>query len=399
MNDHKHAAGRPLLLVLDDEPDICMFITDVAGDAGFNCVSANSFEDFKNLYSPGASVVVVDLVLGESDGIEVLRYLAGCGCEADIIPISGYDGRTLNTAHELASALGLNVPGHLQKPIRLAQLEDLLARCGPRMAPEPRTPAAYTPTSVELKNALEEEQFELHYQPKIDIKTGAAVGFEALVRWQHPDNGLLSPASFLDGIESGGLMEELTWLVVRRSLRDYREIFSDVEPLPALAINMSADTLTDLGLPDKISMLAQKEHVPADRIVIEVTESGFMGELAKALDILARLRLKGIGLSIDDFGNGYSMLQQLRRVPANELKVDKSFVQSMDTKDSAVIVRKAIELGHEFGMDVVAEGVETPGQLADLKDLGCDTAQGFLFSKPLPPAELGGTYRSLSHST
>jgi EAL domain-containing protein (putative c-di-GMP-specific phosphodiesterase class I) len=323
------------------------------------------------------------------DGIELLRYLGEQGCQSGIVLMSGFDKRVLSVSEELAREMGLNVLGHFQKPIRFVDLERFLQRSSKNIAVlaspgEPDGPL----NEDELRSAIREDQLVLHYQPQIDIRSHLPVGVEALVRWNHPTRGLLNPDTFIATSESLGLIDELTWLVVKKALGDRRRLTKHGWR-PTLSINISAVSLRDLEMPEKfLSHAAAFETSPKD-LVIEVTESGLIKELRTALDILTRLRVRGMDLSIDDFGTGYSMLQQLKRVPANELKIDKMFVQAMEHDEEArTMVCKTVELGHELGMRVVAEGVETEEQLLRLSGMGCDIAQGYLFSHPVPLQEI-----------
>jgi len=379
---------KGLALVIDDDPDIRDFISDALDLAGFECIVSSSLDECMVNYTPTARIIFIDLVLGSDDGVEVLRYLANQECKAGIALISGYDSRVLNTTEELASAMNLNVLGVLEKPIRLAQLDTIIQKAEFPTATRRKESEGDVIHEDEMRRAVARDEFVLHYQPKIEMGTDRVVGVEALVRWDYPQRGLIYPDAFIPSLERLGLSDQLTWLTMNRGLVEYHHFNGVTDKALTLSINVSAYSLTDLGLPDKITALAAKHGVSPSLLILEVTESGLIREFTKALDILARLRLKSIRLSIDDFGSGYSMLQQLRRVPANEIKIDKSFVQTMDQNDSAVIVRKTIELGHELNMSVVAEGVETGDQLSRLKSFDCDIAQGYLFSKPLPASAI-----------
>jgi EAL domain-containing protein (putative c-di-GMP-specific phosphodiesterase class I) len=241
----------------------------------------------------------------------------------------------------------------------------------------------------ELRHAIERDEFVLHYQPQVALATGSVVGVEALVRWRHPQRGLIFPGDFISRLESLGLIDQLGWLVAARGLTEIGQFLrKDGAPL-TLSINVSAYSLHDLQFPDRFVSLAGKFGVPPARVILEITESGLIRELSSALDILTRLRMKQVQLSIDDFGTGYAMMQQLRHVPATELKIDQGFVRDMQSKnDARVLVQKLIEMGHELGMKVLAEGVETAEQLEMLRASGCDLVQGYFISRPLPPPEL-----------
>jgi EAL domain-containing protein (putative c-di-GMP-specific phosphodiesterase class I)/FixJ family two-component response regulator len=377
------------MLVIDDDSDIGEFVSEVARACGYFCDSVTNFDDFKALLGPDVSMIMVDLMMPGVDGIEVLRYLGEQGCQSGIILMSGFDKRVLSVSEQLARELGLNVLGHFQKPIRFVDLESFLNRSSKARAVHATPEEPGSPISAEeLRRAIQEDQMVVHYQPQMDIRSHVPVGVEALVRWNHPVRGLLAPDLFIALSESLGLIDDLTWLIVKKALGDRKQITKHGWR-PTLSINVSAVSLRDLEMPEKfLSHAAAFDTSPKD-LVIEITESGLIKELRTALDILARLRVRGMDLSIDDFGTGYSMLQQLKRVPANELKIDQMFVQAMEHDEEArAMVCKTIELGHELGMRIVAEGVETEEQLLRLGGMGCDIAQGYLFSRPVPLQEI-----------
>jgi len=373
------------MLVIDDEADVGEFIVAAAQGLGFDCRATTHADEFLAGLNPDVSLVMMDLMMPEVDGVELLRVLAKRGCRARIILMSGVGKRVLETAEELAQSLGLAVAGHLQKPFRLADLEGLLRKqvvrdVTPAVAQRPPIVA----TDDDLRRAIDRGEFILHYQPQMDMRSDRVTGVEALVRWQHPVHGLIFPDAFIGRAESLGLIDALGWLVAKRAMTEIKLFTgSDGAPL-TLSLNVSVHTLQDLSFPDKFVALAQAHGVSPANVILEITESGLIKELCSALDILTRLRMKQVQLSIDDFGTGFAMMQQLRHVPATEIKIDKSFVHDMHANDSArVMVLKTIELGHELGMKVVAEGVETAAQREFLRANGCDFAQGYFYSRPL----------------
>jgi EAL domain-containing protein (putative c-di-GMP-specific phosphodiesterase class I)/FixJ family two-component response regulator len=374
------------LLVIDDDPDMCALVVQAAAAAGYHASSATDFERFKADLTPDTSVVVVDLQMPEVDGIQVLRYLSTRDYASDVILISGYDKKVLKVAGGLAKALGLKVHAAIQKPVKAAALQELLARRreSEQAMPPAAAGAAHAYDRQALQQAIAGDQLRVHYQPRISIRTRELSGVEALVRWQHPARGLLPASAFIEAFESAGLIDELSWVVFRKVLADKRERLGGHAHL-AMSMNLSALSLRDLALPDKLlAMILDHGAAPSD-FFIEITESGLVSELHTALDVLARLRLKGMQLSIDDFGTGYAMMHQLQRVPASELKLDMSFVQAMLTDESAdTIVRKTLELARDLGMSTVAEGVETEAQARLLAEYGCEAAQGYLFGRPQP---------------
>jgi EAL domain-containing protein (putative c-di-GMP-specific phosphodiesterase class I) len=323
-------------------------------------------------------------MMPEVDGIQVLRYLSSQNYASDIVLISGYDKKVLKVAGQLAEALGLKLRASVQKPVTLKSLQEILSKRDDTKQPS-QTGARGSDSSTDpesLRRAITDHQLFVHYQPQYHIKSRKLAGTEALVRWQHPTMGVLPAAAFIGAFETAGLIDELTWLVVKRILAD-RKAWGSRNRNIAVSLNISTRSLRDLSLPEKLlSVITDHGGQPSD-FILEITESGLLSELHTALDVLARMRLKGFGLSIDDFGTGYAMMQQLQRVPANELKLDMSFTHSMLHDESAnIIVRKTLELAHDLDMHVVAEGVETGEQLRALAEYGCEVAQGHWLGAP-----------------
>ncbi len=242
----------------------------------------------------------------------------------------------------------------------------------------------------ELREGIGKGQLRVHYQPKCDAKTGLLVGLEALVRWQHPVRGLVPPDEFIPVAENTGLIGALTLEVLDQALREARALRDAGKPL-GVAVNLSVRVLTDLELPLQVAGLLGRWGVPAESLTLEVTESTIMVDPVRTMQVLGLLRDIGVVLSIDDFGTGYSSLSYLKRLQAHELKIDKSFVMSMaSNSNDAVIVRSTIELGHNLGLRLVAEGVEDAETWMLLKALGCDVVQGYYLSRPMPPEDLLG---------
>jgi EAL domain-containing protein (putative c-di-GMP-specific phosphodiesterase class I) len=232
---------------------------------------------------------------------------------------------------------------------------------------------------------MDRGELALHYQPKISLRTGDVCGVEALVRWQHPDRGLVPPDAFIPLAEHTGLIGPLTAYVLDAALAQTRA-WTDLGHQIQVSVNLSARNLLDENLPDTVAALLGRHQVPAHLLELEVTESAIMLDPERARRLLTRLNHLGIKLSIDDFGAGYTSLAQLKTLPVTELKVDRSFVLTMDTDPAnALIVRSVVDLGHNLGLTAVAEGVETQHVMDTLTEYGCDTAQGYHLSRPLPP--------------
>ena len=242
--------------------------------------------------------------------------------------------------------------------------------------------------AAELRRALDEKELVLHYQPKADLSDGRIVAVEALVRWQHPEHGLLTPDQFVPLAEATGLIRELTLTVLDEALHQQR-VWRDDGIDIRVAVNLSARDLYDLTLPASTAELLAKHDVPPTSLELEITESVIVADPMRARAILNRLSEMGVVLAIDDYGTGYSSLGYLKRLPIDEMKIDRSFVMQMaDDRNDAAIVRSTVELGRNLGLKVVAEGVETAAAWAHLKALGCDFAQGYYLSKPVPAAEI-----------
>ena len=380
------------IVLIDDDRVVGEIVSALAKAMGLECeVTRTPEEFFQHLGSDTqTTVILLDLVMPEMDGIEILRLLGERNCKARIILMSGINIRVIETAKKLAQSLGLSVVGHLQKPFPIGQLQELL---GANLAPEKGVADHAAETQIDIPDAdiyraIENDEFVLFYQPQINIATGIVTGVEALSRWEHPELGLVYPDNFIARIENLGLMDKFCWITAERALNEVRQFSTASGYLPRLAINVSVSSLRDLKFPDIFMNLARKYDFPAERIVLEITESGLM-EFSLALDVLTRLRMRNFQLSIDDFGTGYSMMKQLQNVPAIELKIDKSFVRQMNNSHAdMVMVEKIIEMGHELEMEVIAEGVETEEQYRLLQEKGCDGVQGFFFSRALPPIEI-----------
>ncbi len=237
--------------------------------------------------------------------------------------------------------------------------------------------------------ALADQKLRLVYQPKVSLKDGRLTRVEALVRWDDPELGPVSPTRFVPLAEKHGLIDPLTEWGLRTTLRQWL-IWREQGLETRLAFNISAISLQSLDFPDLVERICQEMDVPTDRLVLELTE-GATQQFVKLMDTLTRFRIKGIGLAIDDFGTGYSSLLQLRQLPFTELKIDRCFVIDLPTAhDSRLIVRTIAELAHGLGLVATAEGVETIEQLRSVRELGCDVVQGFLIAPPLEPDELLG---------
>jgi diguanylate cyclase (GGDEF)-like protein len=251
---------------------------------------------------------------------------------------------------------------------------------------------------ADLPGALTRGEFVLHYQPKLDLVTGSVPGLEALVRWQHPVRGLLSPAQFIGLAEHTGLIDMLTMSVLDQALTQQAQWSRDGLDLD-VAVNVSATSLRDEALPDKIAALLLRHAVPPPRLTIEITESSLMADPDLAIRLLGHLKQLGVRISVDDYGTGFASLAYLHELPVDELKLDRSFLVGVPGNARALsIVRSTIELAHTLGLRIVTEGVETRDALELVTALGCDAAQGYFIGRPASAADLSGAPGGLAGS-
>ena len=366
------------LLIIDDEEDICDLIAEIGERRGLETRTISNTENIAPLLAEFIpDIIMMDLMMPGTDGVELLRLLSDKAKNAKLCLISGSDARVLNSARRLGSAHGLDVVAALEKPLSIQTLNGFF---------DTVTSAHAAPD--DHAQAIASGEFHLYYQPVIEIATRRVKGVEALARWQHPTRGLLLPDDFLEHVSQEGLIQTLTDFVLKTSVRQAALWHKAGEKL-TLAMNITASSLLDLSLPDKIDALCKENDVPPDMLILEVTETEAMRDVTRTMDVLLRMRLRNIGVSIDDFGTGHSSLRELQRMPFSELKIDKSFVIDMDkNKDSAVIVNSIIDLGHNLGLKVIAEGIENARTMEMLKAKGCDFGQGFLMARPMTAEEL-----------
>jgi EAL domain-containing protein (putative c-di-GMP-specific phosphodiesterase class I) len=236
---------------------------------------------------------------------------------------------------------------------------------------------------ADLRNAISAHEFVLLFQPQVDLATGRVLGAEVLTRWQHPRRGLLGPDAFISAAENSGLMQEFTVHILDRAVAECAHWREGGVSAP-VSVNLSARNLLDSRLPGDVAQILADHGLPAGELVLEITETTMVSDIETVQEVLAGLRQLGVELSVDDFGTGYSSLALLQRIAVNEIKIDRSFVQAMNTSEGdAAIVRATIELAHGLGLRVVAEGVETAEHVAALRALGCDVAQGWYFGRPV----------------
>ena len=378
-------------LLVDDDPFALKLLARQLEQLGSTelllCERAHDALALLEIDGHAIGMVFCDLQMPDIDGVEFVRHLARIHYRGALVVVSGEDARIFKTVQKLAQAHRINMLGALSKPVSPEQLRALLGAHEGIDIGAPRA-AWQRPAPAELARAIASGELVNHYQPKVDFATGKLVGVEALVRWQHPQVGLVHPDRFIATAEEHSLIDDLTRVVLANALLQARR-WRDVGLELQMSVNVSMDNLAVLDFPDVVTRLAADAGVALPTLMLEITESRLMRDLRAPLDILTRLRLKRIGLSIDDFGTGHSSLAQLRDIPFDELKLDRSFVFGV-ARDPALraIVEATLAMAHDLGLKSVAEGVEVRADWDVLRALGCDVAQGYLIALPMPGDDL-----------
>jgi EAL domain-containing protein (putative c-di-GMP-specific phosphodiesterase class I)/CheY-like chemotaxis protein len=395
------------LLVLDDDPFVPRWIRQVAEHEGYDVNVSADLQNVRTLYRAfRPTLILIDLTLGGYQGLDALRLLAAERCVVPVILTGAAEAGVLHSASRFGMTLDLSMAGIIAKPIELGQLRRALAAhvlgkqdedasvIG-RMLREGREnlggvdAASRQDDEVRLRAAFNAGELRVHYQPQVALATGAVVGVEALVRWQHPTRGLVSPNSFLPLAERIGLIQPLTMFVLESALEEVRGWMRAGQPV-SVSVNLSTTMLREPTLADDIARLCEQASVSPEKLTLEISENATIGHMDDIAGALMLLRAKGFRLALDNFGTGFSSLVELRSLPFSQLKIDKTFVNEAVARPAArAIVDAVIEFGHKIGFQIVAEGVETREAMVLLKEAGCDLAQGFLISRPVDAVALG----------
>lgn len=337
--------------------------------------------------TPPIDIIICDLDMPGMDGMEFIRHVGEAGVAVSMILSSAHDRSLIASVGTMTKAYGINLLGAIEKPTTTQKLDTLIRLYQPPAASPPE-PAGVSFSEADISAALAAGQFEPFFQPQVDVATGNLKGAEALARWRHPQRGMVSPYGFIPALEANRRIDELTWIMIEKAAmtcRDWRAGGLDM----TVSVNLSLSSLSIVGLADRINDLLQAQNLEPKHMILEVTETTAMTDTPRALENLARLRMKGFGLSIDDYGTGYSSMQQLSRIPFTELKIDQSFVISAIEKHSCrVILESSLDMTRKLGLVSVAEGVETRPAWELLKILGCDVAQGDFIAKPMEATKI-----------
>lgn len=377
------------LLVVDDSDTQREFALGLCRDIGVQQLrdASNGALALDQLRHQRADVVMVDLEMPVMDGVELIRYIAQESLARAVIILSAKDPVLVASVGTMAEADGLTVLGTFNKPLN----QDLL-RCGLKQLSTITAPkAVVTQTEVtpaQLSTALQAGHLTLHYQPKVTSKGLLLKGVEALARWHDPQLGMISPAQFIPVAERHGLIGPLTRyllevMLTRKQEWQKRGIGFNV------AFNLSPLSLAEPGLVEWISGITARHGIPPQELTLEVTENAVLGELASSIQTLARLRLKGFNIAIDDYGSGFANAQQLSRVPATELKIDRTLVNQAATRpQQKTILQNIVSMAHALQLVTVAEGVESHEDFDLLRSLNVELIQGYFLAKPMPGDQL-----------
>ena len=392
--NHCNAAKEELrLLAIDDEPAISSLVAQIASECGYAAVAHHDSRklgesDFKDL-----DVMVLDLMMPGLDGIELIRQLGARKAQTRLILLSGLDRRMLESAQKAAHAYGLTVLTAMQKPFRPGDLRKILTtlrESAPAQTSEQHAAPTYDLSVEDLAQGLARQEMVVHFQPQMSVEDETLAGLEALVRWQHPRFGLLYPSAFIALAENTGLALPFTYAVLNTAITSSRKIFEQFGFTGTVSINIPPTALTDISFPDQLTQILDRSGLDNSRFILEIGENAIPKDRSLFLDIQSRLRMRGIKLSIADFGTGHFYLERLGDyAPFDELKIDLTLVQKMASDPSSLrIIQNAIQLGHNLGLKVVAEGVENYETLWNLRRMGCDNAQGYFWARPMTVEQL-----------
>ena len=381
------------ILILDDEPFMLKLIGRLLANLGFTqvtrCDSGRAALASLDSSNKPPDLILLDLNMPEMDGLEFVRHLVERLYSGSLILVSGEDERMLQAAVKLVQAHKISVLGHLRKPVKPEALSALLEKWTPS-SPARLDAVKKVYGADQLRAAIDNGELINYYQPKVAVATGEVVGVETLVRWRHPQDGMVFPDQFIGVAEAHGLIDDLTRAVLTGALAQAK-VWQDARWGLRVAVNLSMANLASLNFPDFVAGLAAQAGVPPQGLVLELTESRLMRDLRAPLEIVTRLRLKRFRLSIDDFGTGHSSLAQLRDLPFDELKIDQSFVHRAWTDETLRAMYDAsLGLARQLGIEAVAEGVEDRNDWDFLRRTGCDLAQGYFIGRPMPAADLPG---------
>jgi len=388
-----HAAIlRKGVLVVDDSDLQRLVSSEVLRSMGIELIyeAANGIEAIELLRDEKIepAIMLVDLHMPGMDGIELIQEVAKSNLQIAIIILSGADSVLLDTLGSMVRACKLTMLGALSKPLNGKILFDKLTGYQPALPPLTPPRNRIRPSALDIKRAIRLNQIKPFYQPKVSLKHAEVVGFEALARWCDPLKGIIPPSEFIDIATDHGLLKELTLSMLDSILADMNA-WNSLALYPSVSVNIAVNLLEDSGFANHVIRSVKNANINPTKILLEITESALMKDQAVALGTIGRLKLNGFGFSIDDYGTGFSSMQQLSHIAFSELKIDRSFIcRVAESEHLCNIVQSALDMGQRLGLTTVAEGVETLEELQVLRDMGCHEIQGHLFSSAMPACDV-----------
>ena len=363
------------VLVVDDDPQVLSLLDKAIRRMGFDARTINSLAAVDKAATDDAALLLLDLHVGGDHALSLIRQMSEAGVTIPVVLMSGYGNRVLDTVREACAEHNCAVAGVLSKPFEMSALEAILAHFRWRQA---------APHMGSLREAIESGEVKPFYQPVIEMRTGKVTGAEALVRWLHPDRGVMLPADILPEAEGQGLMPLLTYRVLDQALRDW-DMLSNGSADFGISVNVTADMVMRPDFVPKVVELLAAHHVPPRRLTLEITEALSALDVPQICTALCRLRSAGVNLALDDFGTGYSSLLALRDLPFSKIKLDRSFVTHAETRPGErMIMASVTRLARDFGLESVAEGIETRGCYDLVREFGMTYGQGYLMAEPVP---------------
>jgi EAL domain-containing protein (putative c-di-GMP-specific phosphodiesterase class I)/CheY-like chemotaxis protein len=382
-------AEKLTILVLEDDDFQRKMLVKMLNSIGDLTIfeasnGAQALELLRTEKTNSIDIALCDINMPEMDGMEFMRHLGAQNCTTSIVILSTLDAALLSSVAKMSLAYGINLLEVIEKPISMARLKQLVQQfVVPEKKPLMSLPTLPSFSLEEIVQGVRAQEFEPFFQPKVDLRSGSIIGAEALARWRHPVHGVVAPFAFIGLLEQHNMLDELTFIMLEKSVSAC-QLLKEKGHSIAVSINLSITSLTDVNLANNITQIVRDGGVDPNKIILEVTESAAMTDVAHALENLARLRMNGFGLSIDDYGTGYASMQQLTRIAFTELKIDQTFINNFTaTPALRIIVESSIEIARKLNYKSVAEGVETIGDWNALKRLGCDVAQGYYIAKPM----------------
>ena len=373
-------------LMLDDDADFLVMLERMLNSLNVDAIGCCTYDELYAALGDPPRIIFLDIMMPHIDGVQVIQYLADLKIDCSLVVMSGGDTSVLEAASRYARLEGMRVAGILQKPFRINELAEMLKTIiGSSDQQVEATPSL---TNSEVSHAIDESRLLVHYQPKVDQRNNRLLGVETLARLMSREGKIICPEQFMASMESTELMTAFASRILDNVLADLVQ-FREQGLVINAAINVGINLLEKGGYPDVVREACDKFGIPTNSLTLEITERSITENVKTVLRVATRLRILGIGLSIDDFGTAFSSVERLRNLPFSELKIDRSLVTAA-TQDDSALARCAdiVKMGRQLELNVVAEGVENEIELDAMTSVGCRYIQGFYFARPMPAAEI-----------